>query len=60
MQHYVNNVQVPSKLDIPDNIMADVVSRIPWNAFRNDADGVALWKLTVTLINERVEIVYEH
>eukprot|EP01084_Bolivina_argentea_P051534 94811_1 len=56
---YVNNIQVPNMLDVPEEILVDIVSNIPWNTFINDEDGIRLWKLGVSLVEERIEIEYE-
>eukprot|EP01084_Bolivina_argentea_P211309 359455_1 len=56
---YINSIQVPTKLEVPPQIVSEIVSQIPWDRFNRDSDGMGLWQIAVRLTNERVEIQYD-
>eukprot|EP01083_Nonionella_stella_P066647 175683_1 len=57
---YINDVQIPTKLDIPRDIVTEVVSQIEWQGWfdgmRNDEDGIGLWIDCVQLLNQKIDI----
>eukprot|EP01083_Nonionella_stella_P200950 735446_1 len=53
-------IEPPSKLDIPDELMKEVIENvIEPSVFENDEDGIQIWLDVLAYLEDRVEVEYE-